>query len=69
MFSDFAQADQVFADNGIQNRLKIHYVAMTRPSHLLCLAMTRALFENGEGGLDQNLINRVKSHGWRMKSI
>jgi hypothetical protein len=31
-------------------RLKLHYVAMTRPTHLLCLAMRKDAF--GEGELD-----------------
>lgn len=29
-------------------RLKLHYVAMTRPTHLLCLAMRRDAFQDGE---------------------
>jgi DNA helicase II / ATP-dependent DNA helicase PcrA len=32
----------------ISGRLKLHYVAMTRPSHLLCLAMRRDTFQAGE---------------------
>lgn len=40
-----------------QSRLKLHYVAMTRPSHLLCLAMRDDVFTEGEIGL-------LKSRGW-----
>ncbi|WP_221938653.1 hypothetical protein [Mycobacterium sp. KBS0706] len=29
-------------------RLKLHYVAMTRPTHLLCLAMRWDAFADGE---------------------
>ena len=43
-------------------RLKLHYVAMTRPTHLLCLAMKRST-------LDQSLIGKLESHGWRVKEI
>jgi DNA helicase-2/ATP-dependent DNA helicase PcrA len=53
----------------IESRLKIHYVAMTRPSHLLCLAMKRTSFENGKRDLDQDLLNRMKRHGWQIKLI
>lgn len=38
-------------------RLKLHYVAMTRPSHLLCLAMRRDVFIDGE-------LERLKEQGW-----
>ena len=50
-------------------RLKVHYVAMTRPTHLLCLAMKRSTHENGEGELDQNLIEELERHGWSVKVI
>jgi DNA helicase-2/ATP-dependent DNA helicase PcrA len=32
----------------LSGRLKLHYVAMTRPSHLLCLAMRKDAFAAGE---------------------
>lgn len=41
---------QVFEGPRILGRLKLHYVAMTRPTHLLCLAMRKDAF--GEGELD-----------------
>lgn len=34
-----AGADNTGEDSALIERLKLHYVAMTRPSHLLCLAM------------------------------
>ena len=38
-------------------RLKLHYVAMTRPTHLLCLAMRRDAFAEEE-------LDILKSRGW-----
>ena len=53
----------------IQDRLKIHYVAMTRPSHLLCLAVMRNVFENDQGDLDQDMLNKMKHRGCLVKLI
>lgn len=53
----------------IQNRLRIHYVAMTRPSHLLCLAMKRSSFENSEGTLRKDLLAGMEERGWQMQVI
>ena len=52
-----------------RSRLKLHYVAMTRPTHLLCLAMQRRTLEKEEGELDQSLIEKLERHGWRVKEI
>jgi DNA helicase-2/ATP-dependent DNA helicase PcrA len=41
-------------------RLRIHYVAMTRATHLLCLAMKR---------VDQNVVQKLEQRGWHVKSI
>ncbi len=38
-------------------RLKLHYVAMTRPSHLLCVAMRRDAFTDDE-------LDVLKGRGW-----
>lgn len=38
-------------------RLKLHYVAMTRPTHLLCLAMRRDAFAEGE-------LDILMARGW-----
>ena len=53
-------------DKGVrqQSRLKIHFVAMTRPSHLLCLAMKRSCFEDGKGNLNQQTLVDLKECGW-----
>lgn len=44
------------------SRLKLHYVAMTRPSHLLCLAMKRCSFNDDEA-------RQLKSRSWRVARI
>ncbi|WDS37831.1 UvrD-helicase domain-containing protein [Pseudoxanthomonas sp.] len=40
-------------------RLKLHYVAMTRPTHLLCLAMRKDAFSDTE-------LNRLTQRGWKI---
>lgn len=40
-------------------RLKLHYVAMTRPTHLLCLAMRSDAFVVGE-------LETLRAKGWRL---
>lgn len=44
------------------SRLKQHYVAMTRPSHLLCLAMRQDAFTCEE-------INQLKTTPWRLARV
>jgi hypothetical protein len=46
----------------IQTRLRQHYVAMTRPSHLLCFAMREDSLEYGD-------IEALKGHGWRVARV
>jgi len=53
----------------IRNRLKIHYVAMTRPSHLLCLAMKRTSLESADGEPNLELSKRLRDIGWRIVSV
>lgn len=53
----------------IKTRLKVHYVAMTRPTHLLCLAMKRSTFENDEGNLDHDMIEKLEARGWKVKQV
>jgi len=43
-------------------RLKLHYVAMSRPTHLLCIAMKRNSF-------DENNIKRLQEYGWSVKCV
>jgi DNA helicase-2/ATP-dependent DNA helicase PcrA len=52
-----------------QSRLKVHYVAATRPTHLLCLAMKRSSFEDDEGNLNQSMVQELEQRGWQVKSI
>ncbi len=46
------------------DRLRMIYTAMTRPSHLLCLAMRRGPLEAG-GGLAENA-KRLRELGWQV---
>lgn len=50
------------ADTTLQSRLKLHYVAMTRPTHLLCLAMRDDAFSDNE-------IARLKTQRWRVARV
>ena len=40
-------------------RLKLHYVAMTRPTHLLCLAMRKDAFVDEE-------LTALADRGWKI---
>lgn len=51
------------------SRLKVHYVAMTRPTHLLCLAMKRSTFVDKSGELDAALMQKLASRGWRLELL
>ena len=50
-----------------KQRLLHTYVAMTRPSHLLCIAVPR-LALGGEKEIDRN-IEKLKERGWRVAEI
>jgi len=50
-------------------RLKVHYVAMTRPTHLLCLAMKQTTFETKQGNLDQDVVEALRQRGWQVKLV
>ncbi len=54
------------ANNANIRRLKIHYVAMTRPTHLLCLAMKKSLIENAKGEPNKDILNKLSDVGWRI---
>jgi DNA helicase II / ATP-dependent DNA helicase PcrA len=43
-------------------RLKLHYVAMTRPTHLLCLAMKQGASNNEHMGV-------IRTLGWRLLQV
>ena len=57
--------------SGVQEitRLKTHYVAMTRPSHLLCLALPKRALCGKDGQLDATLINKLQRRSWRIVDI
>jgi len=57
--------------DGLQQRyrLKVHYVAVTRPTHLLCLAMKRTTFETEQGNLDQDVVDALGQRGWQVKLV
>lgn len=46
----------------LQSRLKLHYVAMTRPARLLCLAMREDAFNQAE-------IEKLQEQGWRVAKL
>jgi len=46
----------------MKSRLRQHYVALTRPTHLLCLAMRANSFSDGE-------IEKLKARGWRVGRV
>lgn len=48
---------QVLEGSRTLARLKLHYVAMTRPTHLLCIAMRRDCFDQAE-------LNEMAGRGW-----
>lgn len=52
-----------------QYRLKTHYVGFTRPTHLLCLAMKRSSLHDGNGSLEQEKVQKLKSHGWNIREV
>lgn len=46
----------------MQSRLRLHYVAMSRPSHLLCLAMREDALTGAE-------IGRIAARGWQVGRV
>lgn len=49
--------DNTSEEGALRERLKLHYVAMTRPSHLLCLAMRKDAFTAAE-------IKQMRERNW-----
>jgi DNA helicase II / ATP-dependent DNA helicase PcrA len=60
LLGDRAGADGASA--ALQARLKLHYVAMTRPARLLCLALRH-------DSVDDDEITRLKGRGWRVARV
>jgi hypothetical protein len=54
-----AGSDNAGEDSPLQERLKLHYVAMTRPSHLVCLAMREDAFKPKD-------LEQMDKRGWRI---
>ena len=49
-------------DTPLQSRLKLHYVAMTRPTHLLCLAMR-------DDAISDKELTQLKARRWRVARV
>ena len=52
-----------------QKRLKLHYVAMTRPSHLLCLAIHRDSFFAKTDDNGSEILKALQSCGWQIQLV
>jgi hypothetical protein len=50
-------------------RLKTHYVAMTRPSHLLCLALPKKALCGKDGQIDSKLLGKLRGRSWRIVDV
>ncbi|WP_018276051.1 UvrD-helicase domain-containing protein [Teredinibacter turnerae] len=57
-----ANTDNCSEDSALLDRLKLHYVAMTRPSHMLCLAMRKDSFS------DKELVT-LSQRGWSINDL
>jgi hypothetical protein len=49
-------------NNTLLSRLRQHYVAMTRPSHLVCLAMRESCLPNAD-------VAALKNRGWNVARV
>jgi hypothetical protein len=56
-------------DKRQKTRLRTHYVAMTRPSHLLCLALHEQSLSESNGSLNQAMIEKLKERGWDVVGV
>jgi DNA helicase-2/ATP-dependent DNA helicase PcrA len=52
-----------------KKRMKLHYVAMTRPTHLLCLALKRKMLEDGRGKLAPERVQALRQRGWEIDDL
>ncbi|MGY0635453.1 MAG: UvrD-helicase domain-containing protein [Paraglaciecola chathamensis] len=59
---------KTISDSDIK-RLKLHYVAMTRPSHLICMAMKRSYIESKNGEINQKEVDALKKQGWSKVAV
>jgi DNA helicase-2/ATP-dependent DNA helicase PcrA len=52
-----------------QQRMRLHYVAMTRPTHLLCLAMKSNSLTDSTGAPNEALKAGLAAQGWHIEHI
>lgn len=52
----------------VNTRLKLHYVALTRPTHIVCLAMHRSAFETASV-LDPAKVAQLEAKGWKVRLV
>lgn len=58
------------AETDRQNyRLRTHYVAMTRASHVLCLAMKRESLLSGDADSDAEIVAKLETRGWQVRIL
>jgi DNA helicase II / ATP-dependent DNA helicase PcrA len=57
-----AGSDNLATQASVQDRLKLHYVGMTRPSHFLCFAMRHDSFNDAE-------IDQLQQRGWNIEIL
>ena len=71
IFKWFMNGNNAKDCSGVQRsvRMKLHFVAMSRPTHLLCLAMKRNSFENSKGEINPKLISKVEEMGWNIQYV
>jgi hypothetical protein len=50
-------------------RMKLHYVGLTRPTHLLCLAVKRRTLEDSNGNLHSDRVRALKQRGWKIDDL
>jgi hypothetical protein len=55
--------------NGNKDRLKLHYVAMTRATHLLRLAMKKSTLTKCKGVVDDKALAKLAERGWRIVEV
>jgi hypothetical protein len=61
---DGSKAGKSSAGDRQESRLKVHYVAMTRPTHLLCLAMKKSTVDTNSG-----LAQKLTARGWVIQDL
>jgi DNA helicase II / ATP-dependent DNA helicase PcrA len=50
-----------------QERMRLVYTAMTRPSHLLCLAIRKTVIDQGNKGAETR--RRLAHRGWKVVDL